>query len=99
MIQPNVILDNRTKQKLKARGQRLEPGAQIGKAGLTSGVTRNLIALLEQNDLLKVRLPGLPPDERRTLADQLAEATEATVLHRVGRTVLLYKDGGEQAHL
>ena len=96
MLQQKTILDNRTKQKLKVRGQRLEPSAQVGKAGVTDGVTRNVIQLLEQSDLLKVRLPGISPAERRDLADQLARETEATVLHRVGRTILLYKERKEQ---
>lgn len=89
-------MDNRTKQKLKARGQRLEPGAQVGKAGVTDGVAENVNQLLKQSDLLKVRLPSIPPSERKDLADQLAHQTQATILHRVGRTILLYREQEDQ---
>jgi len=79
------------KRRLRSQGHRLGVAMSLGKGGLSVGVVAALKELLTRNELLKVRLPALPPRERESLARELAGAVGAVVAGAVGRTVLLYK--------
>jgi RNA-binding protein len=69
----------------------LDPVVMIGKLGLTAAVVAATKGALLAHELVKVKLPQLGADERRSLAQALAEATGSEVAQVLGRTALLYK--------
>ncbi|MCE5326124.1 MAG: YhbY family RNA-binding protein [Planctomycetaceae bacterium] len=85
-------LPGNLKRQLRSQGRSLSPLATIGKSGLTDAGAANLRGLLDKHELIKVRLPALPPDERAELAAQTAQAAGAKCVAIVGHTILLYKD-------
>ncbi|MCE5277058.1 MAG: YhbY family RNA-binding protein [Planctomycetaceae bacterium] len=84
-------LSGKLKRHLRNQGRSLTSLATIGKSGLTDAVAANLRGLLDTHELIKVRLPALPPAERTELARQAAQAADAHCIAVVGHTVLLYK--------
>ena len=88
-------LTGKQKRHLRSLGQKLSAIAAVGKAGLTEAVLANLSALLDQHELVKVRLGGLPPADRAALAAQIEQATGAQCVGIVGRTALLYRANPE----
>ena len=79
------------KRHLRSLGHRLDVTMTVGKAGLSTGVAAALKEFFTRHELLKVRLPAGTPEERQSLAGELAKATSAAIAGAVGRTVLLYK--------
>jgi len=86
-----VVLTGKQKNYLRGLGQKLRPVCIIGKSGLTDSLGRNISALLEQHELIKVRLPAGPGDERQAMSEELAAASGAACVGVVGRTALLYR--------
>jgi RNA-binding protein len=84
-----VTLTGKQKRFLRARGQTLQASASIGKAGLSPEAVRNLKALLTDHELIKIRLPE--GYDRKALAADAADATQAALAGVIGRTCLLYK--------
>jgi RNA-binding protein len=84
-------LSGKEKKALRARGQRLQACANIGKAGLTEGVIENLSMFLGREGLIKIKLPAVDPTERKRLSIAAAELTNSALVAAVGRSILLYR--------
>jgi RNA-binding protein len=81
-------LTGKQKRFLRGRGQTLSPAAIIGKSGLTDEAVANIRQLITQHELVKIRLPeGM---DRKALAAELAQRTDAELIGVIGRTCLLY---------
>ena len=84
-------LNGKQRRHLRALGHHLDPVVQIGKGGLTEGVTSAVGGALEQHELIKVRLGTECPDDRDDIASALAGSLKAEVAQTLGRTILLYR--------
>lgn len=84
-------LTSKQKSHLRSLGQNLKPLCIIGKAGLTESLKHNIDALLEQHELVKVRIPAGPGPQREATAEELASSASAELVGVIGRTVLLYR--------
>ena len=84
-------LTGKQKRHLRSRGQELPATLTVGKAGATEAVVAQLRHLLEKRELVKVRLPAMPPEGRQALAEQLARAAGAACAGTLGRTALLHR--------
>ena len=82
------------KRHLKGLAHNLKPTVQVGQDGLTSGVIKAVEEALLDHELIKVRL--YRPDNKKTIATQLAEKTRSALIGLVGHTVILYKPHPEQ---
>ena len=85
------------KRHLRSLGHRLDVSMTVGKAGLSEALASALKELFARQELLKIRLPAIPPAERATLAEDLARASGAVIAGAVGRTVLLYRPSEDLA--
>ncbi len=77
-------------RRLKAAAQHLDPVARVGKSGLTPGVLRSIDQALTARELVKVRFDH-DRDERAILAGQIAGASGATIIMRVGKVAVFYR--------
>jgi len=82
-------LSGRQKRHLRALAQRLEPVVWVGEAGLAPGIVRSIDAALGTHELVKVRMRE--PEDKRALAQALADATGAELAGLVGHTAILYR--------
>ena len=84
-------LTGKQKRQLRAMGQRLKPLVEVGRAGQSDELLANLADRLARHELVKVRLPALPPKERQELAGDLARRTGSRLVGTLGRTALLFR--------
>lgn len=94
-----VPLTGKQRRHLRALGHHLEPIVQLGKLGLTEGVTQAADLALEQHELIKLKLGTECPAERDEVAEQLAAALQAEVAQTMGRTILLYRRHPNEAKI
>jgi len=86
-----IPLTGKQRRYLRALGHHLEPVVQLGKHGLTEGVTQATDRALEDHELVKIKLGTECPAERDEVAEALATELNAEVAQTMGRTILLYR--------
>lgn len=86
-----VSLSTRERAALKARAHPLEPLIQIGHAGVTDAVVAETDRTLTAHELIKVRIGGLDRDAREAMGTELAARTDAAVVQRVGKILVLWR--------
>lgn len=82
-----------TRQGLKDKARNIEPVVRIGKSGLTGSVIEEIEKQLKKRKLIKIKLlkSFAERKDRKELAGEIAEKTEAELVSHVGFTVVLYK--------
>ena len=63
----------------------------VGHAGVTAQVIAEVERALTAHELIKVRIGSADRDERTSLGDELAATTDAAVVHRVGKVLILWR--------
>ncbi|MBA3929874.1 MAG: ribosome assembly RNA-binding protein YhbY, partial [Xanthomonas sp.] len=58
-----------------------------------------LDAVLEQHELVKVKVIGEDRDARDAMIADLADRTEAALVQRIGHTAVLYRPSKERRHI
>ena len=86
---PAPALEGFQRRALRAQAHGLTPVAQVGGAGVTSGVISAVDSALCDHELVKIRM--LQPPDKKAIAQELAEATGAALCGLVGHTVILYR--------
>jgi len=86
-----IPLTGKQRRYLRSLGHHLEPVVQLGKNGLTEGVTQATDQALEEHELIKLKLGTECPENRDEVAASLAAALNAEVAQTLGRTILLYR--------
>jgi RNA-binding protein len=92
-----VSLTTRERAHLKARAHGLEPVVKVGQAGVSQAVAAEADRALTAHELIKVRIDGSDRDARVTLGDDLATRTDAAVVSRVGKVLVLWRPRPESA--
>lgn len=88
-----VELDSHEVAALRASGQSLEVAFQVGKAGITEGVVKELQAHLSREPLIKVKvMKGAREDaDTRQVAEELAKLARVRLIEVRGHTALFYR--------
>jgi len=76
---------------LRGHGHRLSAIVQVGKAGVTAAVVKQVQQAVADHELVKVRVDADSPDDRFAVADALAAIPGVNVVQIVGRAILIYK--------
>ncbi len=87
----NKDLDKTLTKSLLSRSHRLKPMAFVGQAGLTEAVIGQVRRIFKTHDLVKVRVELDDRTEVQSAAEQLAAATDSTLVNRIGKVALLYR--------
>ncbi|MFA6134312.1 MAG: ribosome assembly RNA-binding protein YhbY [Phycisphaerae bacterium] len=90
-------LTGKQKRYLRSLGQHLSAMSVIGKEGLSEAVVATLGRLLDQHELIKVRLHVQDASERDEAAEALSAATGAALAGAIGHTALLYRPNTERS--
>ncbi|MHB9129882.1 MAG: YhbY family RNA-binding protein [Armatimonadota bacterium] len=84
-------LIGKQKRVLRSIGQLLEPVIHVGKEGVSALSIGATDDAFRKRELIKVRVLNTAPDDTKTTAAKLAEATGSDVAGAVGHTFLLYR--------
>lgn len=88
---PPMPLTGPAARSLRALAHSLKPVVQVGKEGVTPGVTKAVAQALHDHELIKVKVLGEAPEDQKFVAAQLSSGTMSDVVQLVGRIVTLYK--------
>jgi RNA-binding protein len=86
---PALILTSRQRSRLRALAHSLKPVVLVGESGLSDGIARAVDQALTDHELIKVQMRQ--PENKKALAQAIAEATNAALCGLVGHTLILYR--------
>lgn len=89
-------LTTRERANLKARAHALEPRVQVGGAGVTDALVAEVDRALTAHELIKVKIATDDREARVAMGDDIAARTNAAVVHRVGKVVILWRAAGNE---
>jgi RNA-binding protein len=72
---------------------------QIGNKGVTPAFLAELDAVLEQHELVKVKVAGEDREARDAMIGELAEKADAALVQRIGHTAVLYRPSKERRQI
>ncbi len=80
--------------KLKEKAKTLEPVIRIGKNGLTENTIKEIKKQLNKKKLIKVKLlrAFINDQDKKLVANKIAEETNSMLVDVVGFVIVLYKD-------
>ena len=84
------------KKYLKAEAHNLSPVVQIGKAGLTASLIKEVVSSLSAHELIKVKVLQ-DKEERDALAERLVDCTESSLVYVLGDVIILFKQKKDPA--
>ena len=76
---------------LKALAHHRKPVVQIGQAGITAAVIKEIELALGRHELLKIRLPGVEREARTAILEKICESTTAAAVQEIGRMAVIYR--------
>ena len=84
---------------LRGQAHDLKALLQIGNKGVTPAFLAELDAVLEQHELVKVKVAGEDREARDALIGELAEKVDAALVQRIGHTAVLYRPSKERRQI
>ena len=93
------VLTSKQRQYLRGLAHPLAPVVRVGKAGVTESVITETRKSLHSHELIKVRIEVDESAERKTLAQKLAEASDAQIAGTVGKVAILYRAREEEPEI
>ena len=84
---------------LRGQAHDLKALLQIGNKGITPAFLAELDAVLEQHELVKVKVAGEDREARDAMIGELAEKVDAALVQRIGHTAVLYRPSKERRQI
>lgn len=76
---------------LRSLATNIEPIFQIGKAGLSNNLIKQVDDALEARELIKITVLETANESAKALSVTLADSTNSTVVQVMGRKITLYR--------
>ncbi|PWL82031.1 MAG: ribosome assembly RNA-binding protein YhbY [Clostridia bacterium] len=90
-----MTLTGKQRAFLRAMANGLQPIVHVGKGGVIATLEKQADDALEARELIKGKVLESAPQTAREAAEVLAAAVDATVVHVMGRTFVLYRPAKE----
>lgn len=90
-----MTLTGKQRAFLRAMANGLQPIVHVGKGGVIATLEKQADDALESRELIKGKVLESAPQTAREAAEVLAAAVDATVVHVMGRTFVLYRPAKE----
>ena len=94
-----VVLTAAQTRFLRGQAHDLKALLQIGNKGVTPAFLAELDAVLEQHELVKVKVAGEDREARDAMIGELAEKADAALVQRIGHTAVLYRPSKERRQI
>lgn len=96
---PQAPLSSAQTRFLRGQAHGLKALMQVGGKGVTDSVVAELNQLLEDHELIKVKVGADDRETRAALIDDLADRSGAVVVQRIGHTAVLYRTSTEKRRI
>ncbi len=70
---------------------------QVGKAGITDNLVKQINEALEARELIKVTVLETAPEFANEISEKLAQSTNSTVVQVVGKKITLYRKNEKES--
>ena len=80
---------------LKGLANEMEVIVKVGDKGVTENLIKSLDEALTKRELVKASNSHPDRDERTKAAEELAEATNSTLVNIIGKTMLYYRENAD----
>ena len=87
----SLMPSGKLRRALRGHGHHLSPIVQIGKAGATPGVLKEVEEALAAHELVKLRVDADSPDDRFAVAEAVGALPGVNVVQILGGAILTYK--------
>ena len=94
-----MALTSKQRQYLRGLAHPLEPVVRVGRAGVSSSVIEETKRSLKAHELIKVRIENDDSSERKSIAAELATASDAEVAGTIGKLAILYRARDEDPEI
>jgi RNA-binding protein len=84
-------LTNPQKRYLKGLAHDLRPTIMVGAKGITPSLLAELDAVLEQHELIKVKVSAEDRETRDAWIDSMVETSQASLVTRIGNIVVMFR--------
>jgi RNA-binding protein len=84
-----------TRRHLKRIAHHLDPVVLVGDQGVSEAVVAETRRALDDHELIKVRLHAGDREQRRAMAQALAQACDAVVIQSIGKVTVLFRKNPE----
>ena len=85
------MFTSKQRSNLKGLAMNIEPIAQVGKGGVSPNFLESVDKALSARELIKISVLETAPDVAKDLGNEIAEATNSTLVQVVGNKITLFK--------
>lgn len=80
---------------LRAQAHHLQPVVQIGNAGLTAAVKKEIDLGLRHHELIKIKIANDDRDAREQMLTEICEELSVAPVQNIGKTLIVYRAAEE----
>lgn len=84
---------------LRGEAHELKPLLQVGGKGIGDGLVKELLQLLEDHELVKVKVGAEDREAREALVAELAERSGSALVQRIGHVAVLYRPSRDKRRI
>ncbi|KAF1720047.1 ribosome assembly RNA-binding protein YhbY [Pseudoxanthomonas wuyuanensis] len=95
----SVALTSTQTRFLRGQAHDLKALLQIGGKGVTPAFIAELDGMLEQHELVKIKVAGEDRDARDAMIAELTGQTGAVLVQRIGHTAILYRPSKDKRQI
>lgn len=95
----SVALTSTQTRFLRGQAHDLKALLQIGGKGVTPAFIAELDGMLEQHELVKIKVAGEDRDARDAMIAELTGQTGAALVQRIGHTAILYRPSKDKRQI
>src|SRR5690625_1938253 len=88
----DCMLTGKQKRFLRKQAHHLKPLFQVGKSGVTENMVTQISDALEKRELLKVSILQNCLEDKETIANELANGTDAEIVQLIVNNIIIYKE-------
>ena len=85
------MITSKQRAYLRSLAQKLDPIFQVGKNGVNENQLEQISNALEARELIKINLLSSTPDDKHTIANEIADKTNSDVVQIIGNKITLYR--------
>ena len=89
------MLTEKERAYLKGLAQNIDPLIQLGKDGINEGFLKQMDKLLEDHELVKIKVLQNAPVEVDEIVDEILEKTGAEFVQKIGKKLTIYRESKE----
>lgn len=93
------MLTSKQRAYLRGLANSLDPILHAGKGGISDALLKQATDALEARELIKGKVLETAPGTARELAEEIAAAVDAQVVHVVGRTFVLFRQKSKDSQI